>query len=637
VKELAPSHGVIRFNAFEVDLRGGEVRKHGFKIRLQDQPFHVLQILLEHPGELVAREELQRQIWPADTFVDFEKGLNNAIKRLRDALGDSAEQPRFIETHSRRGYRFIGSITAGNGAGRTEEGSPTGEIGVPARSRPLYRRLAIGAVLFLAFVATLFGLDVGGVRHRWMIRASSPAIHSLAVLPLANLSNDPNQEYLSDGMTDALITDLAQVGSLKVISRTSSMQYKQTKKSLPEIARELNVDGIVEGTVQRSGDRVRITAQLIHGPSDKHLWAKSYERDLREVFALQRDVAEDVANQVQARLMTREQALPSLSARRLVDPQVLDAYIQGNYHLNGRGRGGGDEEERTALAYFQHAIDLDPNFASAYIGVAQAYAYLSRVDPEDLARWRRAAEKAVELDPSSSDAMLIVGATKAQAWDWHGAEEDYRRALALNPNNAGAHDFLGGIYDEFGRLEEGWKEFQIAQELDPNQDHLADPLYIRSQFDRAIEIRQRFALRDPGWGYNYYALAMNYAQKGMFKEFAVEMGKAASLFGMPEVASRLQHAYDQSGGQGVLRQWAEDLEHFAAAKEIYMPGDLAELYAALGDRDRAFYWLEEYRQHHDLATAEPSTTCDFKTNPWFAPIRSDPRFSEFLRRVGLSP
>ena len=637
MEKVCPSQETIRFGGFEVDLRIGEVRKHGFKIKLQDQPFHVLQILLEHPGELVAREELQRQIWPADTFVDFEKGLNNAIKRLRDALGDSAEQPRFIETHSRRGYRFIGSITAGNGAGRTEEGSPTGRISVPVPSRPLYRRLAIGAVLFLALVATLFGLDVGGVRQRWVIRASSPVIHSLAVLPLTNLSSDPNQENFSDGMTDALITDLAQIASLKVISRTSTMQYKQTKKTLPEIARELNVDGIVEGTVQRSGDSVRITAQLIYGPADKHLWANSYERDMRDVFALQRDVAEDVANQVQARLMTRKHALPSPSTPRLAQPQVLDAYIQGSYHLYGRGRGGGDEEEKKAQAYFQHAINLDPNFAPAYIGVAQAYADLSRVDPEDLVRWRRAAEKAVELDPSSSDAMLAVGETKAQAWDWHGAEEDYRRALALNPNNAAAHDALGGIYDEFGRLEEGWKEFQMAQELDPNQDHLADPLYIRSQFDRAIEIRQRFALRDPGWGYNYYALAMNYAQKGMFKEFAVEMGKATNLFGMPEVASRLQHAYDQSGGQGVLRQGAEDLEHFPAAKEIYMPGDLAELYAALGDRDRAFYWLEEYRQHHDLATAEPSATCDFKSNPWFAPIRSDPRFTEFLRRVGLSP
>lgn len=229
VSEVAPSHGVIRFDAFEVDFRKGEVRKHNFKIRLQDQPFRILQILLEHPGDLVTREEIQRRLWPADTFVDFEKGLNNAIRKLRDALGDSADEPR-----------FIGSMTATGIGVRSEEVVSPVEVSAPARSRTLYRRLTIGAVMVLAFAVTLFGFDVGGVRERWSTRASSPVIHSLAVLPLQNLSNDPNQEYFSDGMTDALITDLAQIGSLKIISRTSTMQYKQTKKSLPEIARELN-------------------------------------------------------------------------------------------------------------------------------------------------------------------------------------------------------------------------------------------------------------------------------------------------------------------------------------------------------------------------------------------------------------
>jgi len=278
VREVAPSHRFVRFSAFEVDFRNGEIHKDGSRIKLQDQPFRILQILLEHPGELVTREELQRQIWPADTFVDFEKGLNNAIKRLRDALGDSAEQPRFIETHPKRGYRFIGSVTPTNGAGQTQERCEQGDVVVPAEPRRLYGWLAIGAVLILTFVAILFGLDIGGLRQRFT-KPSLPVIHSLAVIPLTNLSNDPNQEYFSDGMTDALITDLAQIGSLKVISRTSTIQYKGSKKTLPEIARELNVDGIVEGTVQRSGDRVRITAQLIYAPSDKHVWANSYERD----------------------------------------------------------------------------------------------------------------------------------------------------------------------------------------------------------------------------------------------------------------------------------------------------------------------------------------------------------------------
>jgi TolB-like protein/DNA-binding winged helix-turn-helix (wHTH) protein/Tfp pilus assembly protein PilF len=635
VKEVSLSHGVVRFSAFEVDFRNGEVRKHGFKVRIQDQPFHVLQVLLEHPGELVTREELQRQIWPADTFVDFEKGLNNAIKRLRDALGDSAEQPRYIETHSRHGYRFIGSVTAAtnSGARRAAERALIGEAVVPSRSRPRYRRLAAGAVLFVAFAATLFEFDVGGVRQRWLTRTSSPVIHSLAVLPLTNLSNDSNQEYFSDGMTDALITDLAQIGSLKVISRTSIMRYKRTDKSLPEIARELNVDGIVEGTVQRSGDRVRITVQLVHGPSDKHVWASSYERDVRDVLVLQQGVTDEITRQIQARVTMPNRT--SLAHPHAVNPKVLEAYIEGNYHLHGRGRGADDEEPRKARAYFQQAIDADPNFAPAYIGLAYSHDPLSRGSSDDLLLMRRAAEKAIELDPSSSEAWVALAGAKRDGWDWNEAAEDYRRALALNPNNALAHEGLGYIHDEMGRLDEGWKEFQLAQELDPNRDHLAEALYQRGQFDRAIEIRQRIALRDPGEGYNHYAQAMNYAQKGMYKEFVQEMGTSATLYGVPEVGDRLRHAYDESGYQGALRQLAKDFEHGAATKQFYYPGVLAQLYTALGDKDRAFYWLEQFHQHHDLATADPSSY--FKTNPWFAPIRSDPRFSDFLRRAGLPP
>jgi TolB-like protein/DNA-binding winged helix-turn-helix (wHTH) protein len=633
VSEVAPSHGVVRFGAFEVDFRKGEVRKHNFRIRLQDQPFRILQILLEHPGVMVTREEIQRRIWPADTFVDFEKGLNNAIRKLRDALGDSADEPQFIETQSRRGYRFIGSVTATNGASRTKEATPPVEVSVPAQSRSLYRRLAVGAVVLLAFVATLFGFDIGGVREHWLTKASSPVIHSLAVLPLQNLSNDPNQEYFSDGMTDALITDLAQIGSLKVISRTSTIQYKQTKKTLPEIASELNVDGIIEGTVQRSGDRVRITAQLISGPSDKHLWANSYERDTRDVFAIQRDIADDIRRQIQARFVVANQLVGAHLGP--IDPKVLDAYVQGNYHLNGRGHGGGDEEQRKAQAYFEQAIAADPNFAPAHVGLAYAHAILSQPSSDDLLLMRQAAEKAIALDSSSSEGWVALGLSSWQNWDWARAEQEYRRAIALNPNNARAHDGLASVLDVLGRSEEGWREFLIAQELDPNQDHLADALYQRSQFDRAIEIRQRIAARDPGDGYNHYALGLTYAQKGMYREFVAEMSRTAALFELPEFAEGLQHAYDHSGYQGALRQLARNMEHLAATKQFYVPGATAQFYAALGDKDRAFYWLEEYLKHRDLALADP--TIDFKTDPWFVPLRSDPRFDDLMRRVGLPP
>lgn len=630
MKDVVPSSAPVRFGVFELDPQSRELRKQGAKVRLQDQPFQILQILLEHPGKVVTRDELRQRIWPSDTFVDFNQGLYNATKKLREALGDSAESPRFIETLSRRGYRFIAAVDGNGRAVYSDEPSPD------TRSEEHSSRHALRILLSLVFGAIIL-LSAGLVLERvwrWVSETSTaPQIRSIAVLPLENLSGDPDQEYFSEGMTDALITDLAQIGSLKVISRTSIMQFKHTDKTLPEIARELSVDGIVEGTVQRSEDRVRITAQLIYGPSDKHIWANSYERDMRNVFALERDVAEDITDQVQTRLMVPKQELQFRP--RPVDPEVLEAYVQGNYHLEGRGRGGGDEEAKQAEAYFQRAIDLDPTFAPAYIGLARAHNNLSRGEPEDLAIMRRAAEKAVQLDPSSSDALLTLGDVKAQTWDWHGAEEDYRRAIAINQNDATAHESLGGVLDQVGRLDEGWKEFQIAQELDPKQDHLADPLYNRGLFDRAIEIRQRIAVRDPGFGYNHYALAMNYAQKQMFKEFVLEMGKAATLYGMSDVAGRLQRAYDQSGGQGALREWAEELEHFAAKRQLYLPRDLAGLHATLGDRERAFYWLEEYRQHHDLATAEP-VGC-FKTDPWLAPIRSDPRFSEFLRRLGLPP
>jgi len=331
-------------------------------------------------------------------------------------------------------------------------------------------RTAVMGVLVLAAAAAVFTLDAFRLRGRIASGTPIPRIQSLAVLPLVNLSGDPAQEYFSDGVTDALITELAQVGSLKVISRTSSMQYKQTKKSLPEIARELNVDGIVEGTVQRSGDHVRITAQLIQGPTDEHLWANSYERDLRNVFALEKDITGDIGRQIQAKLKTPNQAT---SAQTLpVDPKVLEAYLQGNYHLHRFSRGSGDEERRKASEFFQQAIDTDPNFAPAYVGLSDAHNGMLQPSSQDEVIERRAAEKAVELEPSLSEAWHNLGVLRYDSWDWRGAEEGYRRAITLNRNNADAHEDLGSLLDDIGRLDEGWKEYQIAQQLDPNHNHI---------------------------------------------------------------------------------------------------------------------------------------------------------------------
>jgi TolB-like protein/DNA-binding winged helix-turn-helix (wHTH) protein len=482
---------VVRFESFEVDLRSGEVRKHGHRIRLQDQPFRVLQVLLGEAGEVVTREELQRRIWPSDTFVDFERGLNNAIKRLREALNDSVEAPRYIQTLPKRGYRFIGVIERRNGDPPATEAAPAvvlAQIQSHSRFRTI---LFVSLGLFLAG-GLAFGLDIGGLRSRLMLSFHPPNIRSLAVLPLQNLSGDPSQEYFADGMTDALITDLAQISSLKVISRTSIMRYKKTDKTLPEIARELNVDGIVEGTVQRSGDRVRITAQLIYGPSDKDVWGNGYDRDLTDVFALERDITRDIVRQIQSHLGPQQKTQRLQLQSRAVNVKALEAYLQGKYHLDRVGQGFADKENRKAAEYFQQAIDADPNFAQAYFGLADAHSGLLLPSGEDFAIIRSARLKAAELDPDSKDVMIWLAQTKAHNRDWEGAEDAYRKSIALNPNNADGHSAFAQFLDDLGRLEEGWKEQQIAQELNPNPDRLPwaldlpEALFIRGQYDQAI-------------------------------------------------------------------------------------------------------------------------------------------------------
>jgi len=420
---------VLKFGVFEVDLESAELRKSGMRQRLAGQPFRVLQLLLERSQEIVTREELRERIWPQDTFVDYDLALKKAVNRLREVLGDSAESPRFIETIPRRGYRFIAPLAANGDTGSVAESA--------AAKKPWWSRrsLQIGIVLGLGAAALLLALlALLPDRFAWRRSAATatPAIRSLAVLPLENLSGDPGQEYFSDGMTDALITELAQIGSLKVISRTSSMRYRQTRKSLPEIARELNVDGIVEGTVQRSGQRVRITAQFVQAASDKHLWAGSFERDTRDVFALERDIAEEISGRVQAKLTTP--AHTPLAQPRPVNPKVLEAYLQGNYSLTRFTRGAGDEAKRKAAEYFQQAIDADPQFAPAYVGLFRTHSDLLWPSKQDADIAGRAAERAVELDPNLADARDILGDVKlSRDWDFGGAEQEYRRAIALNP------------------------------------------------------------------------------------------------------------------------------------------------------------------------------------------------------------
>src|SRR5271169_3839269 len=369
---------------------------------------------------------------------------------------------------------------------------------------------AASTVLVVIAAAVSFAFNTFGLRDRLARSASHTRIQSLAVIPLVNLSGDPAQEYSSDGMTDALITDLAQIGSLKVISRTSSMQYKQTNKSLPEIARELKVDGIIEGTIQRSGDRVRISAQLIQLPEDKHVWASSYERDINDVFVLERDVTEEIARQVRARLATPSNV--PITQPFLVDPEALDLYLQGNYYVTRGERGLNDGEKDKAAEYFQKAIAIEPGFVSAYLGLANAHDNRILGSSEDLTIMREAAEKALALAPKSSEAMAILAGLNWRDFDWSGAEQEFREAVALNPNSALAHDGFSVLLAAMGRLDEGLREDKLAQELDPNEEHLSTVLEMRGEHERAIEVLQRMVALHPDDGVNHYNLYRNYAE-----------------------------------------------------------------------------------------------------------------------------
>ena len=593
----------------------------------------VLVCLAQHAGETLSKEKLLQTVW-SDTFVS-EDALKHSISDLRRVFEDDAREPHVIQTIAKRGYRLVAPVEPVNVTNEAKASAsltpnPHETASRPAISKPMWRTGAIA-------IAVAVSMSVVWVAFRGSrsARANSfPVIHSLAVLPLENLSADPSQEYFSDGMTDALLTDLAQIGSVKVISRTSVVRYKKTAKPLPEIARELNVDGIIEGTVQRSGDRVRVTAQLIQGSLDKHLWANTYDGDIHDTLALESNISRDIARHVQEQI-TSATPLP-IPQRKRVDAKVLDAFLQGNYHLQHFGRGGGVGEYGKAAEYFQQAIDADPNFAPAYVGLAKTHIGLLWPSKKDGEIAKAAAARAVALDPNLSDAHNVLGLINQDSWKWQAAEEEFRRAIAINPNSAEAHLDLGNLLLMLGRLNEGYPEYEIAQTLDPNSDSYSDVLEVQGQFDHAIDWELMLLKQYPDDGYHHLELVKLYSQKEMYKEAYLQLEQAEASFGFPKISAQARHLQAVSDYRGALRELLKGFEQMIAAHQLFTPVNLADLYTGLGDKERAFYWLEQaYAQHAERFAAADLGLERLNMEYLLDPLRSDPRFKDLVRRVGL--
>ncbi len=570
--------GRVRFGVFDADLRTGELRRAGVIVRIQEQPFQILAVLLERPGEIATRGEIRKALWPGNEFGDFDHAINVAVKKLRDALRDKASNPRFVETVGRRGYRFIGSL------------------------------------------------------HEEVQQASASAIRSIAVLPLQNLSSDPAQEYLADGVTDALITNLAKIGSLRVVSRTSMMQYKGVRKSLPVIADELKVDAMVEGSIQRHGDRLRIIVQLLEARNDRHLWADSYDCDFQDILIVQSQVARDVSEQIKVKLTSQEQA--QLAMRRCVNPKAYEAFLKAWYLMNKVT----EEGFRKAIGFFQQAIEKDPGYAPAYAGLADAYTSLAVIGGaaprEVFPSAKAAALRALEIDSTLGEAHLSLALiTWRYDWDWASAEPQFKRAIELNPRDAVARRRYASYLYGSGRIDESLVQLMIAQTDDPLSawisSNIGFALYFARRYDDAIKQLHHTLEIEPHFALGHCFLGMALEQKTMFAEAAAEFHQGISLSGgKPVYLAALAHAYALSGRETEARDVLKELEMHS--KHTYFPAyEIAVIYTGLREPEQAFAWLERAYEERGGWIGY------FKVDPRLDSLRSDARFRTLLRRIGL--
>ncbi|HEY1805151.1 MAG TPA: winged helix-turn-helix domain-containing protein [Terracidiphilus sp.] len=640
----------IRTGLFEVDLRSGELHREGVRVPLQEQPFHVLSVLLERPGDVVTREELQTRLWPAETYVGFDEGINTAIRKLRLAFGDSADNPRFIETLPRRGYRFIAPVneppalsnSSAEAAAVTPAPNSAENIASPSpASMPFSKwfwRIGIAAALLML----LIGIGAYLLQRRSSSSAVTPRRMMLAILPFENLSNDPSQDYFSDGLTEETITDLGELSpeQLGVIARTSVMTYKHTDKTVSQIGRELGVDYILEGSVRREGGRARVSAQLIRVSDQTHLWAENYDQELHNLLDFENDLGKAIARQVEAKLSPqRENALARV---RTVDPEAYDLYLKGRYYWNQRTPAG----LRQSVGYFQQAIGKDSSFALAYAGLADAYnisSILGVLAPKDsLPQSRDAAEKAIALDPNLAEAHTALGVEKSHyEFDFPGAEKEFLTALELNPNSAYSHLFYSNCYlMPMARVDQAIAENQKALELDPLSlpinNFMAVTYAFAGDYDKSYRQFQRTIQLDPTFPLAHEYLAARLFMTGKYEQAIEENEKAELLGGMSpekaaaEAAAKLK--IFRSGGEEAF--WQRDLEENLQAYKRDMKSvsasALASAYARAGHADKAFEWLDkayEERDGQDITLV--------KYDYAFRNFHHDPRYSAFQKKMGL--
>jgi TolB-like protein/DNA-binding winged helix-turn-helix (wHTH) protein/Tfp pilus assembly protein PilF len=645
---------ILHFGVFEVDLKACELRKHGLRIKLPEQPFQVLVVLLEKPGEIITREELRNRLWPGDTFVDFDHGLNNAVMRLREVLGDASENPRFVETIPRRGYRFIAPVVGSAfpvppttdseveaGDVPIEAASPTAERAAfeaasqPAsiRRQPATTRLAI----LIAAILALAGLLGAGLFH--YTRAATPKSNraqnkSLIVLPIENLSGDKDQEYFADGMTDDLIANLAKIRSLRVISRSTAMAYKGTRKPLSQIASELNVDAVFEGTVLRVGNRVRITAELVQVSTDRHLWAETYESQLGDILALQNRVSSAIVNEIRINLTPEDQE--RLARNPAVAPEGYENYLKGRYYWNKRS----DENLTRAIGYFEQATHQDPQYALAYAGLSDCYAIISAEifgtmpAAEAAPKAKAAALRALEIDPKLSEAETSLATVKFNYdWDWSGAAAGFAKSIQDNPSYATAYQRYSLYLMAMGRTGDSVEQIDKARELDPLSISINFSLgwrfYMARQYDRAIQQLRNTLEMDPSYELPHLVLGLSYAQKRDFDLALPELRKAVELsHGTPLMTSALANVYARSGNKAEAERLLADL--ISESKRQYVsPYYFAVVYVGLGKPEKAIDWLEK-------ALADRSNGLVFlKVEPELDDLRSNSRFVALQRKLNF--